>query len=695
MQRSRLLNTHHPLLLFVSLAILAMVATGALRATAPSASPVQVGQVEPTPTPEPLSPQSYYNAREGFSLILPPGWTLSETGKRRPAVNIQSTLPDQFVNAKIFAYTLTEPLPLKDWLMAEVEDHAAGVAQVSEGIKVQLGKDTSGYFVLLDWAASTGIGIQEHWTGVMRGTQAFLIQVITLSPGPELLDAIKAFSSSFTLEERDPQAAYGLESLSLYAGQILTLDPALYRGSSSGIPPAIFSGLVALDRDLNVVPDIVEGWTLSGLGRVYTFHLRPNVAFHDGRPLTAHDFKYSWERATNPDTESPTARTYLGDIVGAKAMLDGEATELSGVEVVDDLTLQVTIDLPKPYFLQKLAYPAAFVVDRTNVESGEDWADRPNGTGPFKLIGWRKDELLVLERHLGYYGEVAKLYQIVYRIFGGRPMMMYERGDIDITGVPIFETERAIDPTNPLSSELVVGNEFCTRYLAFNVSIPPFDDPDVRHAFALALDVDKMVAITLRGTADRAAGIVPPGMAGHNPSLRPVPFDPAQARELLDGSKYGGAENLPPVISFARHSAMHWMWREYLGVEVEAVSLPERQDFFDRLDARELPLWVSTWCADYPDPQNFLEVLFHSDSDENDFGYSNPDVDALLYRAAFEPVPNARMALYRDVEKLVLGDWVAVPLWHSREYTLVKPHVSGYESAPIGLPYLKEIFIDR
>ena len=545
---------------------------------------------------------------------------------------------------------------------------------------VQLGPDTTGYQALLSWGTSSGLEVREQWTGVVRGTQGFLIRVQTLgSEYNPLLSAINAFSSSFTLEVPAPFGASRNDSLFRWGGQILTLDPALFRGSPAGIPGAIFSGLVTLNRDLEVVPDIAEEWNVSSDGTVYTFQLRPDVVFHDGRPVTAHDFKYSWERAAKPATESPTARTYLGDIVGVKEKLDGEATEIAGLQVLDTLTLEVTIDSPKAYFIQKLIYPTVYVVDRNNVEAGDNWTDQPNGTGPLNLKVWEKDDLLVLERNDRYYRGVPELGHVVYRLFAGRPMIMYEQGEIDLVGVFTSNIERVQDPANPLSKDLLARTRFCTSYLAFNVTIPPFDDPKVRQAFALALDIDKQLAVTLKGMAERAGAILPPGMPGHNPSLTPVPFDPSRARALLDQSRYGGAENLPVIVSYAGDDAMHWIWEEYLGVEVEAVSLPETQDFFDRLDARELPLWASGWCADYPDPQNFLEVLFHSDSDDNDFGYAVPEVDDLLERAAAEADTETRMSMYQQIERRILDDWVAVPLWHSRAYILVRPYVKGYE----------------
>ena len=658
-------------------------------------------QVVPTPTAAPTATSTpaevYRNSFQGLSMTLPTGWAAFETGKLVPLVEFVPRAGAS-VRGEVSIYNLEKPAPVLEWLI----DQASAVPVVATS-SVQFGPDTTAYQALVDWGSTTSLGIKELWTAVIRDTQAFLIRFFGVSTSyDESLDEINAFVSSFTLEERGPRLPSPDEKLSLWGGHILTLDPALYRGSAAGIPGAIFSGLVKLDRDLNVVPDIAKRWRESLGGTRFTFDLRTDVVFHDGRPLTAFDFKYSWERAAEPQTGSPTARTYLGDIVGVKEKLTGEATKLVGVQVMSEYTLQVTIDSPKPYFLQKLTYPTAYVVDRANVESGEDWTERPNGTGPFRLETWEKDELLVLERNDRYYKDLPWLFQVVYKLFAGVPMTLYEQREIDITSVPLWEIDRTQDPANPLNKDLRVGRTFCTSYLAFNVTVPPFDDSNVRRAFAVALDVDKYLAVTLKGTADRAAAILPPGIvsdvgadAPSESELTTVAFDPDEARLLLKQSRYGGPEGLPPIISFAQDDAMHWMWREYLGVEVEAVSLPEPQDFFDLQDAKELTLWSTAWCADYPDPQNFLEVLFHSGNEMNHFGYSSPEVDSLLEQAAVEGDPEARVTMYRQAERLVLDDWVAIPLWHNRSHQLVQTHVRGYEPSPVGIPYLQDIYFER
>ncbi|MBI3741148.1 MAG: hypothetical protein HY257_05265, partial [Chloroflexi bacterium] len=189
------------------------------------------------------------------------------------------------------------------------------------------------------------------------------------------------------------------------SGDPPTLDPALTSDAESAVYVVeLFSGLVTLDQNLKVVPDLAEKWEVSDDRKTYTFTFRKDAKFHDGRPVTAQDFKYSVERAANPATTSPTADTYLGDIVGVKDKLNRKASAVSGVVVVDDYTLKITIDSPKTYFIAKLTFPTAFVVDKNNVErGGRTWTDKPNGTGPFKLKEYVRGQRIILARNENYY----------------------------------------------------------------------------------------------------------------------------------------------------------------------------------------------------------------------------------------------------------------------------------------------------
>jgi len=480
-----------------------------------------------------------------------------------------------------------------------------------------------------------------------------------------------------------------------------TLDPALAREvTSMNYICEIFSGLVSFDPKLNLIPDIASRWEVSEDGRTYIFFLRRGVRFHNGREVKAQDFKYSLERACDPRTGSRTAATYLGDIVGAMEKLAGRAREVRGIKVLDDYTLQITIDAPKVYFLQKLAHPCAYVVDRENVESGADWWRHPNGTGPFKLKQWEKDKLLILERNDSYYGQLPELKQVVFKLWGGVPMMLYEKGEIDLTHVPGVAIERVLDPTNPLHRELVEVPQLSIFYLGFNCARPPFDDPKVRQAFSLAVDKDKIIRLVLKGMVKRADGILPPGLPGYNPDLIGLTYDPERAKQLLQESKYG--EDLPPLILTTAgrgelsnlDGALVDMWRGNLGVEVKVRQLePEKYAYVLREEKDHM--FELGWVADYPDPQNFLDVLFHSGAEENIGEYHNPRFDALLEQARAERDGKARLALYRQAEELLVQDAACLPLFFDVDYVLVKPYVKGFVGTPMPIPWLKYIWLER
>ena len=310
------------------------------------------------------------------------------------------------------------------------------------------------------------------------------------------------------------------EVLNLYGIDPLTLDPAVASEMTShDYIMQLFSGLVCLDDNLEPAPDIAQRWQVSHDGRTYTFYLRHDVRFHNGREVKAEDFKYSWQRACAPDTGSQTAATYLGDIVGVREVLAGKTKEISGVRVIDDYTLQVTIDAPKSYFLSKLTYPTAFVVDGVNVESGGEWWRSPNGTGPFKLRQWDENNWLVLERNELYYGELAKVNFVTFHLWGGVPMNMYETGEIDVTSVCLHYIDKVTDESGPFHRELAVVPELSLYYVGFNTSKPPFDDVNIRRAFSQAIDKDKLVSLMFRGMVQPADGILPPGMPGYNKEL--------------------------------------------------------------------------------------------------------------------------------------------------------------------------------
>jgi len=491
--------------------------------------------------------------------------------------------------------------------------------------------------------------------------------------------------------------------LNLYSIDPVTLDPALSGDMTShNYILQLFGGLVRLDDDLKPAPDIAQSWKVSSDGKTYTFYLRHDVRFHDGREVRAQDFKYSWERACQPATGSHTAATYLGDIVGVLEVLAGKTQEISGVKVIDDWTLEVTIDAPRSYFLFKLSYSTAFVVDKGNVESGKKWWLKPNGTGPFKLKKWDKEELMILERNELYYAEKAKLNSVVFMLWGGVPMNMYELGEIDVTDVYFSYIDRVTDKKAPFYPELRIVPELSFSYIGFDTTKPPFDDVNIRRAFSKALDKDKLVSLVFKDTVRRADGILPPGMPGFNQDLEGLNSDVVEAKALIRASKYGDVSNLPPItittsgwgglIASGLEAAVY-QWRQNLGVEVKVRQLePER--FLYHLKEEKDEMFYIGWIADYPHPQNFLEVLFHSGTNYNYGEYSNPEVDSLLKEAAVEQDIGLSLELYQQAEQKLVSDAACLPLWFGQNYILVKPHIKGYNLNPQGAVKLNSVFIE-
>jgi oligopeptide transport system substrate-binding protein len=503
--------------------------------------------------------------------------------------------------------------------------------------------------------------------------------------------------------------------LRLFGSDPLTLDPACATDAGSAeYIVEIFSGLVSFDRDLNLIADIAEelptkeNGGISADGTVYTFNIRKGVKFHDGsRQVTAEDLKFSMERSLDPKTLSTVGTVYLDDIVGAKEFAAGDADEVTGIRVVDDYTLEITIDAPKSYFLAKLSYPTAYVVDQREVGdstcfSGEEWTRNPNGTGPFKLEEWELGQRIVLTPNDDtYLKPKPSLAKVTYLLAGGSAFTMYQNDEVDITGVGINDIESVRDPDNELNAEFQESSGLDTFYIGFNTQEPPFDDPKVRQAFAMAIDKKVLAKVVLKDLVVPAEGVLPPGMPGFNDELEGIPFDPDQARQLLDEA--GGADSLGEIslLSSGRGAnvaptiqAVAAMWKDNLGVTVD---LPQLQfgQFLQDLDEGTFQAFSLGWVADYVDPQNFLDIKFYSESANNETMYSNPEVDALLEEARTEQDQAKRFKLYQQAEEIIVQDVPWIPLFHGKNNALVKPYVKGYFITPFVIPRLRYISIAR
>ncbi|MBM3139724.1 MAG: peptide ABC transporter substrate-binding protein [Chloroflexi bacterium] len=497
------------------------------------------------------------------------------------------------------------------------------------------------------------------------------------------------------------RAAQG--QLRLPSSDPVTLDPHLAGDAlSAEYIVEIFSGLVTINPKLEIVPDLAESFDVSPDGKQYTFKLRGDIFFHSGRPVTAQDFKWSFERAASPELASPLAISYLGDIIGTRERFFGIAKNIKGLEVVDDKTLRFTLDAPKPYFLAKLTYPTAFVVDRQQVEANpRNWTRQPNGTGPYRLREWRLGERIVLTANDRYHLGAPKLKEVLYLLAGGSALTRFENGELDVAPISVNDIDRARDPNSALNKLYSTWTDFSIFYIAFNTKVPPFDDVNVRRAFAMAIDRKKIAQVTFNNMVLPATGILPPELPGFTKNDKTYSFDPGRARTALKQSKYG--DRLPPVVltevgggaqAGIDTQAFVEQWKTELGVTVE-IRQTDFATFLADQDAGRLQMFNGGWIMDYPDPEDILDLKFHSDSRLNDVKYSNSALDRLLDQARTERDVEKRLRLYQQAEELIIKDAAWIPLYFPQRHIVVASRVKGWFDPPMVIPRLRFVEVVR
>lgn len=464
-----------------------------------------------------------------------------------------------------------------------------------------------------------------------------------------------------------------------------TLDPAHATDlTSSVVIRQVFDGLLELDGQLRPVPALATGWTISDDRRTYTFPLRRGVRFHSGRELRAADVKYSFERAARGK------RPWVFDkLAGAGAFLRGEAPGIAGIRVVDDHTVRLTLERPFAPFLALMAYDAASILPREEVDRrGGGFASHPIGTGAFRFVSWRRDDQVVLERFAGHFRGAPPLERLVFRIIPAESTRFneYVAGQLEYTDIPTGRC-RAVQTDPRLKAEVAIWPTLGTHGVRFNVERPPFDDVRVRRAIAHAIDPTIIVDRLLEGCVAPAAGIVPPGLPGYAGTTSRIPLDRAAARRLLAEA---GHTRLAVAYNFNTSDANQRV-AEVLQAQLREIGVAlelRRLDWAAHLkvvDDGSAGFFRQGWVADYPDPENFLTVLFHSrnaGAAGNTSRYRNPKVDRLLDEADALLAGPERARRYAEAERIIVGEAVWVSLHHFASRTLVKPYVRGLERSP-------------
>ena len=478
-----------------------------------------------------------------------------------------------------------------------------------------------------------------------------------------------------------------------------TLDPA--KASDAPVVFAtglIFRGLVQLDAQLRVIPDGAASWTVSDDTKTYTFKLRDNLKFSDGSLVTADDVAFSISRTLDPKTgggSSGNGAYYLTNILGADDLAGGKASTLQGVKALDPKTLEIKLKNPSAYFLYQLNFITGYILSKKNVTSGDKWYEKPVGTGPFVLSEWQHNQKLVLTPNPNYWPGAPNQFKSVELVFYGGDQGSttafndYQTGQVDVIGS---------FGQNPIPSQFVPqvkdqpdfhsAPQFVVRYVAFNNKRAPFDNAQVRQAFAKAVDRSKIVQLLGEASVRSQARILPGGIPGSELPVQALDFDAAGAKKLLGDAKFDPATKV--VISYGTEGdnakvleLLKQQWQDNLGVDVTLEPL-ELQTFSQKLTdtyndpTKGVQAYYSVWGADYPDPQNWISQQLRTGVGNNNGAYSNADFDKLVDAADVEIKDQAkRLQGYNKAEQLAINEVGWLPLFSPNTSSMIKPYVTG------------------
>jgi oligopeptide transport system substrate-binding protein len=505
----------------------------------------------------------------------------------------------------------------------------------------------------------------------------------------------------------EPAAATG-EEVVLRVSQVTepsTLDPNLAEDSYSITPvEQMFLGLTNLNNETGEPePELAESWESSEDGTVWTFKMRQDAVWSDGKPVTAHDVVYSAKRAVMPETASPYAYV-LYIIQNAKTInqtaipTDTYDIDTLGVTAVDDYTVQFTLEAPAAYFLSISSLWTLRPVPQWAIEQyGDAWTDPANivVNGPYKVTEWRPAESLSFVKNDTYFKAAdVQIDRVELAIIADQntEVALYESGELDVAGeapsaLPVEEITRLrADAT--LSQELHEGPRASTTYVGFTMTKPPFDNVLVRKAFSAAIDRETIVRDVV-GSGVPATQFAPPGIVGAPEPEVGIGFDPEQAKAWLAEAGYPDGAGFPPVtyryfpstLEEALAQALQAMWKQTLNVTVE-LEAQEFPVFLASLNnttpLEEMPeMWRLGWSADYPDENNWVYEVFHCSDSTNRPRATCTEADELALQAGRETDQELRKELYQQVETLMFQEEVrAAPYYHRGFTTLTKPYVT-------------------
>ena len=470
----------------------------------------------------------------------------------------------------------------------------------------------------------------------------------------------------------------------------------------------LFERLTMLDHNNRVIPGAATEWTANEDQSKWTFNMRPGARWSDGRPVTAHDFEYSYKRMLDPASGSGYAFFYY-NIRGAREFNTGQNADPNsvGVYAVDDMTLVIETEGPCPYLPMIAAFFTSIPVPRWQVEKfGPRWASDENvvSNSSYKVDRWRIGERLTLSLDAYYNGPVKGYFSKIHSIFknrGNTGLLSYENDELDLVQIDVRELSR-IEQDPVLSTQLHKYMDFNALYLFFKTREGLFSDLRVRQAISHAIDRDALCNIVLRDTALPAYTMLPPGFPGYSgDELKDVQrYDPELARRLLAEAGYPGGRGFLSVDIWLRNDpnrimaaeAVSGMLSNNLGLKVGVRNMEPRV-YSEAMAQYRIDLSLIPFQYDFPDPHNLLGMVWHSQPvGAGRHDWMNAEFDRLVDDAARETDSERRFEMYREAERILVEDVGGVFLYHDYFLQLRKPWLAGWQKDSMGQ---EPFFIDN
>jgi len=502
-------------------------------------------------------------------------------------------------------------------------------------------------------------------------------------------------------------------TFNFYISEPAFIDPVnLQESEGTQVGQAIFDSLVTFDPITSeVMPAAAETWESNEDATVWTFTLVEGATFHNGDPVTAADFKYAWERICNPVNESEISY-HLSAVKGYDEMQDGSATELPGVVVVDDTTLEVTLNYSFADFDHVVGHPALAPVPASAVEAGE-FGEMPIGNGPFKMSEpWAHDQYIKVEKFAEYYGDAPWIDGIEFKIVADQDtaFLEFQAGNMDFVPIPTGQIQATVDQygespdgytVNP-GEQVALGTELATYFLLMNNEDEVLSDPVVRRALSLAVDRQAICTTVFEDTRVPATGIAPDGIFGFQENgFEYARYDVEEAKTLLAEAGYPDGEGFPTITLSYNSGAGHedilqLVQQDFAAIGIEAeLEGTEWAAYLDKLDAKDYMVGRLGWIADYPIMDNFLYPLFKTGSGDNYSGYSNPEVDAKLEAARSTTDDDERIEMYREIESMIGEDAPLMPLMYYRHTRVASDRVMDGVFSATGLFDFQNVWLEQ